>query len=345
MPVPGPGSQSAPIPPPRSTPSAVPPASSASQQQSQRDTNKIIVEVVPWLASLLFHLAMIILAFFMVWATITSSDDKDIIIPIATLGETPGAPLSMNTPQQLTETASARRTVRQTLVRSSTVIDTDNPTLANEIGIAGSVEAMASPFAADGRPGDGFDIGFFGSGGNARSIVFVIDASGSMIDTMPFVIDELKRTIAQLNEQQRFNVIFFQGGRAFEVIVPRRGMKQATSEAKQRVIEWIDLSAGNVVPGGQTDPTEAIQMALRLEPELAYILSDNIIGSGPYGLDPDALIQTVRQHNQKPSKINTIQFYHPDPLTAFGRKATLQQISEDSGGIYKFVSGRDLYRR
>ncbi len=315
----------------------------ADEDDTRREVNAVLTDVVPWLVSLFFHLAIVILAFFTVWATIQVVDEEKIVIPVATLSDTPGVPLSLVTPQiTQQEASSSRRAVTQNLVRPTSAVKSEVRTPTREFGVAGSQEAIASPFGTGPRPGEGLGVGFFGTGGNARSIVYIIDAGGMMIDTMPFVLDELKRSINSLSEQQKFNVIFFPGGKAFEVPVPSRGLKEATPAAKQAVIEWIDLSAGNVRPQGQPNPIEAIQMGLRYQPELVYLLSADFTRRGKYAIHPDDLLKAVREANKKPSKINTIQFVYPDPLVPLGRKATMQQISEETGGVYKFVDGREL---
>jgi hypothetical protein len=56
---------------------------------------------------------------------------------------------------------------------------------------------------------------------NARRIVYIIDASGSMIRSLQIVIKELARSIDALSTQQRFGVVFFQSDDA--VIVPPKG--------------------------------------------------------------------------------------------------------------------------
>ncbi len=56
---------------------------------------------------------------------------------------------------------------------------------------------------------------FFGLGGSARGvrrIVYVVDRSGSMLDTFQYVRQELKRSISALRRTQKFHVIFFSSG-------------------------------------------------------------------------------------------------------------------------------------
>ncbi len=42
------------------------------------------------------------------------------------------------------------------------------------------------------------------------------------------------------------------------------------------------------------------------------------------------------------TKINTIQFLYPDTLTQAGLKGTLEMIANQSGGVYKFLDGKEL---
>jgi len=167
-----------------------------------------------------------------------------------------------------------------------------------------------------------------------------VDASGSLIDTLPFVILELKRSIGELSEKQSFTVIFFQGDDAIEV--PRFGLKPATSENKQRVIKWIDLESGNITPMGLSNPVKALQLALRYRPQLLFILSDNITGQGRFEVDQKRLIADIEFNNKSNTKINTIQFLYKDPLEQYNMLPTLRMIADRSGGVYKFIDGREL---
>ena len=124
------------------------------------------------------------------------------------------------------------------------------------VGVSGGGGGgQVASFGTTSGSGSGISAKFYGSGGNARKIIYVIDASGSLIDTLPFVINELKRSISQLSSKQEFTVIFFQSGTAIEV--PPRGWKTATSEVKQKVADWITLENGNIIPQGSTNPIQA----------------------------------------------------------------------------------------
>jgi hypothetical protein len=114
---------------------------------------------------------------------------------------------------------------------------------------------------------------FFGLGGSApgvRSIVYVVDRSGSMVDTFNHVRAELKRSISALRRSQKFHVIFFNSGEPLES--PPARLINAIDANKE---EFFTFLAG-VEPGGGTKPERALRQALALEPDLLYLLSDGI---------------------------------------------------------------------
>ena len=123
------------------------------------------------------------------------------------------------------------RTVQSEQVTSESTLENLNIEVELDISLVGVTGgANMAPMGVTANT-DGLGATMFGAtGGNAYKIIYIVDASGSLIDTLPFVIKELKRSINELSDRQEFNVIFFQAGDAIEVNVPRRGWKSATSE-------------------------------------------------------------------------------------------------------------------
>ena len=310
-------------------------------QHQDRDVRIAVEDVVPWVVSIGAHLAVMIITMFFVW-NVVLKEEKEAIVPELRLSRSPGTPVLINRQKVTPKQSVTQRSSPNRMSRSSMTITETKP---SEIGASGGPKLESPEFGSGPSIGEGFNVDLFGTGGNAKTVVFVIDSSGSLLPTMPFVIDELKRAIGELGAKQRFSIFFFMDGKAIEVPVPRKGLRKATADTKQTVIEWIDLSSGNIKPTGKTDPTEAIRKSLVYEPDLLFLLSDNIIGSNRYGLDPDALIETIRKANAGSTVINTIQFVQEDPVTRFGLEATLKRISDMTKGQYKFVSHHDLGTR
>jgi hypothetical protein len=237
----------------------------------------------------------------------------------------------------MTHSERVRTTSRSTQRQLTPLREQDNPLeskVNTDLSLIGLEGGAASPFSGLAASSE-FKTSFLGSGGNARKLAFIIDASGSLVDTFPYVIEELKKSIQQLSARQSFTVIFFQGNSAIEV--PPAGLKRATPENKQAVVQWLD--ARRVTPQGGSSPVKAIRLALEYKPDLMYMLSDNITGAGRgrYEIDQQQLIGQIEDANTSGTKINTIQFLYEDPLEEFGLPGTLKLIADRSGGHYKFV--------
>jgi len=252
-----------------STPAIAPldPASSTATLDTPRDINDEISDalrpLVPWFTSLLFHLAIILLALFIIVATIAFEEPID--YPTPRLNSiSPPTSLETSGQVELEQESSIREVETEKTADVETPTDmsfVSNDNLMKLVGLEGG--------AAGGEIGDTGDINGHGSGDSitgtifetgsgASEVIFVVDASGSLVDTLPFVIAELRRSIAQLGPEQKYSVIFFQDGVPREV--PPRGWKTATPRMKQRTFDYISTNAGNIVPRGVTDPVGAIEL-------------------------------------------------------------------------------------
>jgi hypothetical protein len=183
-----------------------------------------------------------------------------------------------------------------------------------------AAEASAAPFetAQEG------DVAFFGSASTARSFVFVVDLSGSMLNNRRFdrMVRELTATINALQPDQQFSVVFF-NDQPLPLFSPRaaQGLIDATRSNKQRAIRWIKSRK----PDGLTNPDLALEMALAMRPGAIYFLTDGEI------LDADLLIARLARWNTVSTPIHTLAFESRDGEDA------LIRIARDSGGTYRFV--------
>lgn len=315
-------------------------ADAPADQSVASEVNDVLRSMMPWLTSMLVHLGIVILAIFAVWGVIASTaEEEEVIIPMARLAENPGGQLSQSQDIELQNTQQTRQVVTESLATDEAVnsLATSSNTEALQlVGLSGGASGKLAPFGTTTGGGAGIQAQFFGAGGNATKLIYIVDASGSLIDTLPYVIKELKRSISELSDRQQFTIIFFQAGRELEV--PPRGWKNATDDMKQRVNDFITLENGNIIPRGSTDPVAAIKLAMRYKPELVFILSDNITGRGRYEVDRDQLLKLINEatRDNPQMKINTIQFVYTDPLD------TLKSISEKTGGIHTFITEADL---
>jgi len=299
-----------------------------------------IADLMPWMATILLHAALVLIAILFVWATLDRKVDvSDDFVPVVSPTFKPPQPLSKlrMTMDKQQQPGGRPVTNPQPQTRSLESFDTVK---MQTVGIFGSSPADSGVFLGQqtgAGPGTIFDPRNDAPG--ARSFVFVIDSSGSMIDTLPFVVAELKRTIRSLGEKHTFAVYFYQGDQVIQS--PGQGLLAATPENQKRIFDWLDGDA--LTPSGLSDPMGAIERGLALKPQVMYLLSDNITGSGRYEINQGFLLKRIAAANIGKTKINTIQFLYPDPLSRIpGMKPTLERISEQTQGRYRFLSAKEL---
>ena len=177
----------------------------------------------------------------------------------------------------------------------------------------------------------------------AYRVVYLIDASGSLIDTLPFVQMELQETLRSLRPQQSFAVMFFNGDRVIEA--PPVGMKRAATDAVTITNQWIDPGSGKIIASGRPGASAAIRRALAYQPDAIVLVSDGLTGRGDEALARRAkLLTLISAANTHDTVFHTLQIRQPDPLSSVNRRGTLEQIAVQTGGVHRYVSDADLSR-
>ncbi len=292
---------------------------------------KVLTLGMPWGVSVAFHVGIFVILFFLyaMSQSLTQEEPERIIIPDARLAENPGG---MIDPQQdqvdLEQTQSRRQTKKHTYKKQATKnmladVASDKQTGLKIIGIGAGGGGGPSAYGLSAGDGEGPRASFYGSGGNAYKICYVIDRSGSLIETFDFLREELKRSIRSLVPQQQFHVIFFSEGKPQEMDAKK--LVYATDANKQKAFTYLD----SVVAGGRTDPGPALERAFKYKPELIYFMTDG-------EFEPAILDRLRRLNKDKKIKINTFSFvFKPG-------EELLKQIASEHGGRYKHVSEDDL---
>ena len=160
-------------------------------------------------------------------------------------------------------------------------------------------------------------------------MIFVCDASVSMLSKFPILRHELSQSIHQLQATQSFNLVFFQ--RQGYVSLDKEFVA-ATPDAKLRVDKFLET----IIPREHTNPIPALDFAFQQKPDVIYLLTD---GDFPNNL---ALLKHVRQlEGTRRVRINTIAFVSDtDNDTEF--MAVLKTIAAETRGTYRYVRESDL---
>lgn len=321
--------------------------------------------VVPWIASVTAHVLFIVLGFLIPWTTgfILQHEDepRTIVADFHALRPDPLYTPDYDSPLQ---NAMPRNQASDNPVEEEVAAELLSSALGADALLPGTLTDSALRSFAPGTQDQAVSFGGL-RGSNVVNVAYIVDASGSMLAYLPIVIDELIRSVDQLDDSQQFCIIFFQNNDA--IIVPPPGTKgtgaagagwrrakreparylAATRENRQWVYNWIDLSNQNIRASGRSNPVEAFRAALhelQPAPDVIFVLSTDITGSGEYEVNRDDLLNMIRGYNRQPgsdepkSVIKTLQFVEQDPLD------TLRLLAEQNGGPegYKMLTREEL---
>lgn len=283
-----------------------------------------VARLWPWAISVAVHVAVLAGLSAFVFVSFTPSSDKSQIVPQARLGQvTAELPLFHHhvprqvQPDQLLKRQFAEHLAPQIdpgLVRGEKLdliaLDRSDPPDAQSIDL--EIARPTAPVTS-----------FFNACGNAYVVVYVVDRSGSMVDAIGPLKRELKRSFAQLQPMQKFHVIFFSAGVPVEG--PAHNVTWASERNKRYYCEFVD----SITAEGKTQPVDAVNRALQLDPDLVYLLTDGIFSK-------ETAERIIQQAKQRRIKINTIAY-----IVQRGGHI-LRSIAEQTGGTYSFISEGQL---
>jgi hypothetical protein len=317
-------------------------AALGAETHSERNMKRIL----PWVLSIAIHLGVVAAAVLITWTVANLPKKDEAILIVADFNA-----------MQYDPVVATQNADSQPHHGSQSVIDFAAPTPSTKtlldqvrsggvdpmslLNAGGSSSGGAGSLAGFAPTADPHVASFAGtSATNARQIVYVIDATGSMIAHLQIVVDELSRSLSNLSPQQSYAIIFFQGHEALEP-PPGRYMTPSPTE-RQRALAWIK---DTIVPAGGTNPRPAIEKALNLRPDVIFLLSHGLTGHGEFEIDQRELLEWLDARNpierstgRRTTQINCIQFLDPDPLD------TMKLIAQQHGGPngYKFYSRQEL---
>lgn len=317
---------------------------------------------MPWLSSLLLHAGLGLLAAFTAFAVTAAiaPPDEDavaIVMPVAPgdLVERAGTPNlgtgdDPTTPtQNLLDLSTSGWDVHGTADSRSLTFDGGEAGQALTIAIGGGMTAdgigagKGSGKGTGTGNGDGVPgyLARFGSKWNeggiygipgAKRIVYVLDHSGSMMDSFDFLRTEVKRQVRKLTPMHQFSVIMF--SEEVDILGPER-----LQRGKEDVITDVTRRLDNVVLKGRNDEAldpfqKALEKAVAMQPELIIFLTDG-------KFDPRLITALDRLNKDRKIRISTIAFVSDE--AEYHKQ--LKALAETHGGAFRFVSARDLEQR
>jgi len=161
----------------------------------------------------------------------------------------------------------------------------------------------------------------------AKKIVYLCDASGTMQSVFPTLRSSVNRSIGLLEANQSFNVVFFSG----DTVTPfaKAGVVPATSESKESVADWM----ARISPKQGTNPFGAIQKAFSCSPDVINVYTD---GFDQVDSANAITAEFAKLNSRKRVKVNCFLLSN-DPTRNKSLVQSLEKIANDNGGTFEIV--------
>jgi len=169
----------------------------------------------------------------------------------------------------------------------------------------------------------------FGLEAQGAKFVYVFDRSGSMGELRGKPLREAKKellaSLNDLDQRQQFYIVFYnEQPRLFDAGTSKGRLVWGTDDNKKQAAQFID----SIRADGGTDHMSALMVALRMRPDVIFLLTDGEQQDDPSADD----LKRVERINDGSAQINVIQFA-PSPRPS----SSLVQLAKQNRGQHIFV--------
>ena len=181
---------------------------------------------------------------------------------------------------------------------------------------------------ATGTPGGPRGAAFMGARDEGMKVIFVIDASGSMTsyNAMQVAKSALMSSLQSLDERQQFLLIFYEDKP--QVIHLKDELKPTLAYATEINKTLARQKIAGIQPGSGTDHLPAIELAMKLNPDVIFFLTD--------ALDPPLWprdLEKIKLTNGGRIRIHAIEFGQGPEVN---RTNFLHRLAQQNGGTHRY---------
>lgn len=186
--------------------------------------------------------------------------------------------------------------------------------------------------AATGTAGGPPGAAFMGTRDEGMKVIFVIDASGSMVshNAMQVAKAALMSSLQALDERQQFLIIFYSDKP--EVLKLKDEEKPTLAAATEINKTFARQKIAGRQPDGGTDHLPALELAMRLNPDVIFFLTD--------ALDPPLWprdLEKIKLANSRRIRIHSIQFGVGSEIGEANDQGNfLRRLARQNGGTYRY---------
>jgi len=187
-----------------------------------------------------------------------------------------------------------------------------------------------------GPTGGGAKTSVFGIDSEGFSFVYVFDRSASMASPSNLPLNaakaELRASLNRLEDIHQFQIIFYNDR---PTVFNPTGVPGKLSFANERNKLMAGRFIDSITADGATNHFDALRMALRLEPDVIYFLTD----AEKEDALSDSQLAQIRASNRAGTTIHCIKFGHHDTPSQY---EYLAKLAEQNGGRFTYVNVRTL---
>ncbi len=173
---------------------------------------------------------------------------------------------------------------------------------------------------------------FCGVEGGGNHFVYLVDSSQSMGDAFDSAREALLSSINLLTEKQRFYVVFYDSQPDFMRISDPKTDEEwsvtASADNKRRLRAW----AMRIGQDRGQNPHEVLQFALKLRPDVIFLLSD-----GEFPVKVEDLLEQENHVTNLFGETNRISIVHTIGYHSRDGATRMKRIASTNGGQYRYV--------
>jgi Ca-activated chloride channel family protein len=293
--------------------------------------------VVPsWVFSLLAHAVLLGSMATLTWTVTRQADQKEFTVGIMVRKDN----------GEVYESRDQTYEARQDQTAPSEFLPSDTPESVTQalpnlpevdlatLGVSGSMLSGASDLIAPpdaGNVGPATNTQFFGAQVWGTKFVYVIDRSGSMgqRDRLELAKDEMRDSLARLPPEAQFQIIFYNAQpKMMDIPGAAKRLVSASDLYKRGASQFMDT----IHPDGGTEHRPALEMAIKLQPDVIFFLTDADDLKA-------AVVQVATELNNERARIHTIAFGIGPEVDG---ESQLRNLAEKNGGTHRYIDAAAL---
>jgi DNA-directed RNA polymerase subunit RPC12/RpoP len=343
-PPPMPPQAGGPMPPPMAGPQGPgAPGMEPEMEEANSGAMSKMAMLMPWMISVFFHMGIFLVMLFFILMSQMHKQIFEITTPEAVYAEDSGAAADPGTigPGTDKNIQGGKKEFSRMANMGSIGDSADTNKTMSVFGQSSNGAAGSSGFGPlGGGGGGGGRVRFLGGGGEEHGtvhhLVFVIDRSGSMVDSFDYLKNAMVDTISKLSDIQDFDIIMFSEGHPAYMEMGAKSLVPATQANKEvagKFMEGVNAQGSTLAADAIRRGFDVLAKAGDKPGKLMILLTDACFD------DAANVLQAIKERNSDKKVLVSTYLYAVNEEK--DGKEIMEKIAKENGGKYKFFSTKE----